>query len=85
MPAVAGDGGFLFEDRSAGWVEGAGTVGAGYSANLTPHALSGYAFEYWADDRGNVVSRDADYRFAPSGETGYSPFSQAVHRERFRR
>lgn len=69
VPAVAGDGGVLIEDRSAGWVEGAGTVDAGYSANLSAHALSGYAFEYWADDRGNVVSRDADYRFAPSGET----------------
>lgn len=69
VPVVAGDGGVLIEDRSAGWVEGAGTVDAGYSANLSAYALSGYAFEYWADDRGNVVSRDADYRFAPSGET----------------
>lgn len=69
VPAVAGDGGVLIEDRSAGWVEGAGTVDAGYSANLSAHALSGYAFEHWADDRGNVVSRDADYRFVPSGET----------------
>lgn len=69
VPAVAGDGGVLTEDRSAGWVEGAGVVDAGYSANLSAHALSGYAFEYWADDRGNVVSCDADYRFAPSGET----------------
>ena len=68
VPAVAGDGN-LVEDRSAGWVEGAGTVDAGYSANLSAHALSGYAFEYWADDRGNVVSRDADYRFVPSSET----------------
>ena len=69
VPAVAGDGGVLIENRSAGWVEGAGVVDAGYSANLSAHALSGYTFEYWADDRGNVVSRDADYRFAPSGET----------------
>ena len=69
VPAVAGDGGALIENRSAGWVEGAGVVDAGYSANLSAHALSGYTFEYWADDRGNVVSRDADYRFVPSGET----------------
>ena len=69
VPAVAGDGGVLIENRSAGWVEGAGVVDAGYSANLSAHALSGYTFEYWADDRGNVVSRDADYRFVPSGET----------------
>ena len=69
VPAVAGDGGVLIESRSAGWVEGAGVVDAGYSANLSAHALSGYTFEYWADDRGNVVSRDAGYRFVPSGET----------------
>ena len=69
VPAVAGDGGVLIENRSAGWVEGTGVVDAGYSANLSAHALSGYTFEYWADDRGNVVSRDADYRFVPSGET----------------
>lgn len=69
VPAVADADGNLIENRSAGWVEGAGTVDAGYSANLSAHALSGYAFEYWADDRGNVVSRDADYRFVPSGET----------------
>ena len=72
VPAVAGDGGVLIEDRSAGWVEGAGTVDAGYSANLSAHVLSGYAFEYWADDRGNVVSRDADYRFVPSSDTKLS-------------
>lgn len=69
VPAVASDGGVLIENSSAGWVEGAGVVDAGYSANLSAHALSGYAFEYWADDGGNVVSRDADYRFVPSGET----------------
>ena len=69
VPAVAGDGGVLIENRSAGWVEGAGVVDVGYSANLSAHALSGYTFEYWADDRGNVVSRDADYRFVPSSET----------------
>ena len=67
--AVADADGNLVEDRSAGWVEGAGTVDAGYSANLSAHALSGYTFEYWADAKGNVVSRDADYRFVPSGET----------------
>ena len=69
VPAVAGDGGVLIENRSAGWVEGTGVVDAGYSASLSAHALSGYTFEYWADDRGNVVSRDADYRFVPSSET----------------
>ena len=72
VPAVADADGNLVEDRSAGWVEGAGTVGAGYSANLSAHALSGYAFEYWADAKGNVVSRDADYRFVPSGDTKLS-------------
>lgn len=69
VPAVADADGNLIEDRSAGWVEGAGVVDAGYSASLSAHALSGYTFEYWADDRGNVVSRDADYRFVPSSET----------------
>lgn len=69
VPAVAGDGGVLIENRSAGWVEGTGVVDASYSASLSAHALSGYTFEYWADDRGNVVSRDADYRFVPSSET----------------
>ena len=69
VPAVADADGNLIENRSAGWVEGAGTVDAGYSADLSAHALSGYTFEYWADAKGNVVSRDADYRFVPSGET----------------
>lgn len=72
VPAVADADGNLVEDRSAGWVEGAGTVGAGYSANLSAHALSGYTFEYWADAKGNVVSRDADYRFVPSSDTKLS-------------
>ena len=72
VPAVADANGNLVEDRSAGWVEGAGTVGAGYSASLSAHALSGHAFEYWADAKGNVVSRDADYRFVPSGDTKLS-------------
>ena len=72
VPAVADADGNLVEDRSAGWVEGAGTVGAGYSANLSAHALSGYTFEYWADAKGNVVSRDVDYRFVPSSDTKLS-------------
>lgn len=72
VPAVADADGNLVEDRSAGWVEGAGTVAAGYSANLSAHALSGYTFEYWADAKGNVVSRDADYRFVPSSDTKLS-------------
>lgn len=72
VPAVADADGNLVEDRSAGWVEGAGTVGAGYSATLSAHALSGYTFEYWVDAKGNVVSRDADYRFVPSSDAKLS-------------
>ena len=72
VPAVADSDGNLVENRSAGWVEGAGTVGAGYSATLSAHALSGYTFEYWADAKGNVVSRDADYRFVPASDTKLS-------------
>ena len=72
VPAVADADGNLVENRSAGWVEGAGTVGAGYSATLSAHALSGYTFEYWADAKGNVVSRDADYRFVPSSDAKLS-------------
>ena len=72
VPAVADADGNLVENRSAGWVEGAGTVGAGYSATLSAHALSGYTFEYWVDAKGNVVSRDADYRCVPSSDTKLS-------------
>ena len=72
VPAVADADGNLVENRSAGWVEGAGTVGAGYSATLSAHALSGYTFEYWVDAKGNVVSRDADYRFVPSSDVKLS-------------
>lgn len=72
VPAVADADGNLVENRSAGWVEGAGTVGAGYSATLSAHALSRYTFEYWVDAKGNVVSRDADYRFVPSSDVKLS-------------
>ena len=61
--------GSLVESSAAGWVEGTGTVEAGHAATLTAHALSGYAFEYWADASGAVVSRDSTYHVAPTSDT----------------
>ena len=61
--------GSLVESSSAGWVEGAGTVEAGHAATLTAHALSGYAFKYWADASGAVVSRDSIYHVVPTSDT----------------
>ena len=61
--------GSLVESSVAGWVEGTGTVEAGHAATLTAHALSGYAFEYWADASGAVVSRDSTYHVVPMSDT----------------
>ena len=61
--------GSLVESSAAGWVEGTGTVKAGHAATLTAHALSGYAFEYWADASGTVVSRDSAYHVVPTSDT----------------
>ncbi len=61
--------GSLVESSAAGWVEGTGTVEAGHAATLTAHALSGYAFEYWADASGAVVSRDTTYHVVPTSDT----------------
>ena len=61
--------GSLVESSSAGWVEGAGTVEAEHAATLTAHALSGYAFEYWADASGAVVSRASTYHVVPTSDT----------------
>ena len=61
--------GSLVESSAAGWVEGTGTVEAGHAATLTAHALSGYAFEYWADASGAVVSRDSTYHVVPTSDT----------------
>lgn len=61
--------GSLVESSVAGWVEGTGTVEAGHAATLTAHALSGYAFEYWADASGAVVSRDSTYHVVPTSDT----------------
>ena len=61
--------GSLVESSAAGWVEGTGTVEAGHAATLTAHALSGYAFEYWADASGAVVSRDSIYHVVPTSDT----------------
>lgn len=61
--------GSLVESSVAGWVEGTGTVEAGLAATLTAHALSGYAFEYWADASGAVVSRDSTYHVVPTSDT----------------
>ena len=61
--------GSLVESSAAGWVEGAGIVEAGHAATLTAHALSGYAFEYWADASGAVVSRDSTYHVVPKSDT----------------
>ncbi len=61
--------GSLVESSVAGWVEGTGTVEAGRAATLTAHALSGYAFEYWVDASGAVVSRDTTYHVAPTCDT----------------
>ena len=60
--------GSLVESSAAGWVEGTGTVEAGHAATLTAHALSGYAFEYWADASGAVVSRDSTYHVVPTSD-----------------
>ena len=60
--------GSLVESSAAGWVEGAGIVEAGHAATLTAHALSGYAFEYWADASGAVVSRDSTYHVVPKSD-----------------
>lgn len=61
--------GSLVESSVAGWVEGTGTVEAGHAATLTAHALSDYAFEYWADASGAVVSRDSTYHVMPTSDT----------------
>ncbi len=61
--------GSLVESSAAGWVEGTGTVEAGHAATLAAHALSGYAFEYWADASGAVVSRDSTYHVVPTSDT----------------
>ena len=61
--------GSLVESNTAGWVEGTGTVEAGHAATLTAHALSGYAFEYWADASGAVVSRSSTYHVVPTSDT----------------
>ena len=61
--------GSLVESSAAGWVEGTGTVEAGHAATLTAHALSGYAFEYWADASGAVVSHDSTYHVVPTSDT----------------
>lgn len=61
--------GSLVESSAAGWIEGTGTVEAGHAATLTAHALSGYAFEYWADASGAVVSRDSTYHVVPTSDT----------------
>ena len=61
--------GSLVESSAAGWVEGTGTVEAGHAATLTAHALSGYAFEYWVDASGAVVSRDSTYHVVPTSDT----------------
>lgn len=61
--------GSLVESSSAGWVEGTGTVEAGHAATLTAHTLSGFAFEYWADASGAVVSRDSTYHVVPTSDT----------------
>ena len=61
--------GSLVESSAAGWVEGTGTVEAGHAAMLAAHALSGYAFEYWADASGAVVSRDSTYHVVPTSDT----------------
>lgn len=61
--------GSLIESSTAGWVEGTGTVEAGHAATVTAHALSGYAFEYWADASGAVVSRDSTYHVVPTSDT----------------
>ena len=61
--------GSLVESSVAGWVEGTGTVEAGHAATLTAHVLSGYAFEYWADASGAVVSRDSTYHVVPTSDT----------------
>ena len=61
--------GSLVESSAAGWVEGTGTVEAGHAATLTAHALSGYAFEYWANASGAVVSRDSTYHVVPTSDT----------------
>ena len=61
--------GELVENANAGWVEGAGTYGANYPAALSAHAREGYTFKQWVDDKGAVVSMNADYRFVPSENT----------------
>ena len=61
--------GSLVESSAAGWVEGTGTVEAGHVATLTAHALPGYAFEYWVDASGAVVSRDSTYHVVPTSDT----------------
>ena len=61
--------GALADGNAAGWVEGATTVSAGGAATLSAHAFEGYAFEYWADEQGNEVSEEPEYRFVPSRDT----------------
>lgn len=67
--AVVDASGALADGRTAGWVEGATTVSAGGAATLSAHAFVGYAFEYWADEQGDAVSDEPEYRFVPSRDT----------------
>ena len=67
--AVTDASGALADGNAAGWVEGATTVSAGGAATLSAHAFEGYAFEYWADEQGNAVSDEPEYRFVPSCDT----------------
>lgn len=68
-PVVQDESGALVESDEAGWVEGAGEVGAGYSATLEAHAQPGYAFERWVDTAGTTLGEDASLRFAPAEDT----------------
>ena len=67
--AVADASGALADGSAAGWVEGSTTVSAGGAATLSAHAFVGYTFEYWADEQGNAVSDEPEYRFVPSRNT----------------
>lgn len=74
---VAGEDGSFAESDAAGWVEGAGDVGAGASVSLSAHALPGYSFQYWIDAEGNVISESKDYHFVPSSNTSLRAVFQA--------
>ena len=62
---TADEEGALVENADAGWVEGAGDIGAGRTATLTAHAREGYVFKRWVDDKGATLSTDAEYHFVP--------------------